>query len=214
MYRLVLLLINAFIALGASAQEAHARWSLFTNVFQNIDVGHPRLNVGIERLTPQDYCRVSAGRFVYNFSYRERANGWSINGVLGRPVNTSGIWVEFEAGYAALDYSTKGLYSDPVQPDSLRIEEVVDLDIFKRRLDLSVMLSWRLRVGERLWFSPFMGLGLRYKWVSTRGQPEDREEVPPTDLLLVSLRDQDGDRAAPLIRLGVLIGFTTCRCWK
>lgn len=190
---------------GTFGQDSTRHWSVYTNVFQNVDFSHPRLNVGVEYRSSRYLWRVAGGKFYHNFMYDEATHGWSVDGTFGRLLSNRTIWLGLQAGYANVSYRTGGEFRVPEQPDSL-LTYVVDYPINKKRVDLSAVVGAHIGLGRHLWLDGLLGFGLRYKWVDAIGKPAD-EEVFPVDLTMMTVRDVTGDRTVPIVRCGLFIGY-------
>jgi len=183
-------------------QEKSSYTRIYTNVLQNVDISHPRANIGIERDFKGNQC-LSFGLGVYyrNWMYNESTTGINLGIEYKRFTNEK---LYFSIGFSGgkLNYNTTGSFKygdlDSIYSESIKIDKIVS--------DFYLKIGFRQNLAQRFYFDYFAGLGVRYKETvhNERTRPNDEFQ---RGFYLVDIRDNPGQFFYPVLKLGIVIGL-------
>jgi hypothetical protein len=201
-------LIIAFLILTFGiihAQEQKRYFRIYTNVLQNIDISHPRLNVGIEKdFKTNQSLAVGFGFYYQNWMFNEPANGLILSSEYKRFKNNR-LYFALGIDAGRIKYNTSGefYYGNQESADSTYFE---DYKIDKVLGNLYFNIGFRNNLGQKFYFDTYAGLGLRYKETIhlDRTRPEDEFKH---GVYLVDIRDNPGQFFLPILKLGIIIGL-------
>jgi hypothetical protein len=165
------------------AQEQNRGLRIYTNLLQNIDISHPRINVGIEKdfKNNQDVS-FGLGFYYRNWMYSEPAKGLNYN-LEYKKFFKNNFYGAFGANYGNL------LYGDTTKNKSV--------------YDIYLKMGKRIDIGH-FYVDCFGGLGMRYK--ETRLPDNALAPAEPIDPNLQYTRDKEGNSSSPIIKLGLVFG--------
>ncbi len=192
------------------AQDTPLRWSLFTNTTQNIDLSHPKLNLGVEAEHAGQAVFLSVGAYYRNPWSQLYASGSSVEvGWRGRFIKEWDLTIATSLGH--VDYDAAGGYPDSTSAAEGDTAFMERYRIEKTLFNVYATLSRSVDIGRHLWIRPFFGLGFRYKWSAQPGREKPFQPQYGPDLNMAMFRDRLGDHGVPTVRCGVLIGFRISR---
>lgn len=200
---IIVFLILTFGIVHAQEQKNFLR--IYTNALQNIDISHPRLNVGIEKdFKTNQSVAIGFGRYYRNWMYNEPTSGFVLSTEYKR-FNKNRLYFALGLDAGRFKYNTSGEFyfgnqdiADSTYFEDFKIDKVLGM--------LYLNIGFRKNLGQRFYYDTYAGLGLRYKETVhlDRTRPED-EFV--NGVYLVDIRDNPGQFFLPIIKLGLIIGL-------
>ena len=197
------LLVTCGIIFG---QKPNTDFRIFSNVLQNIDISHPRANIGIEKdFKNNQSLSFGIGMYYRNWMYNEPTNGMNLSFEYKKFKNDR-IYFALGLSGGKLKYSTSSEFylGDMKTADSTYFEKH---KIDKILGDLYLNVGFRKNIGSKFYLDIFAGIGLRYKEVNHIGRSRPEDEYKE-GFYLVNIRDNPKQSFVPIIKFGLVIGLT------
>jgi hypothetical protein len=203
LFLVIFLLIKTPIGL-AQDQIKYAR--IQTNLLQNFDISHPRINLGIEKdFNNRQSISFGFAFYYHNLYYDQKTNGFGFNGEFKKfknekfyySFNLNGAKIKYDAEsqffYGSADTATSTYFEE------YRIEKILSEIYFK--------IGIRKDISKCFYYDTYCGLGFRYKEAThlDRSRPED--QFYRRTLRLLDLRDKQGLLFLPVLKVGLILGL-------
>ena len=201
MIRVYIFLFLTLISGIVFGQESKG-FRVYTNVFQNIDLSHPRINIGIEKdVRVSQSLSFGIGYYYYDWITKTPSSGLNIN-IEYKRIRPSNIYYALGINVEKLRYVSEHSYN--LLNDTVRYSESFHID--KVIGDLYVKLGYRTQIGNHFYFDIFGGLGMRIKKTQhfDRNYPFLRQGKEPN---IPDIRDKEGQFLSPIIKLGLIVGI-------
>lgn len=187
--------ISVFTVLGiqALAQNGSDGMWLFTNPLTNLDIMHPKFNLGFEKMINREISLVVSGSiFYYNWSFNEPTSGYEIELSYKKRINTK--WLYYAPGirFDHVNYT--------IDENSLNHQK-----INKYIGEANIKLGFK-NFFNRTMFDFFLGTGLRFKDTLYEDNFESVEQAEDS-FTAKEQRDKEGIHFIPVLKLGFIIGL-------
>jgi hypothetical protein len=183
-------------------QEKSSYTRIYTNVLQNVDVSHPRANIGIEKdFKGNQSLSFGLGVYYRNWMYNESTNGINL-GLEYKRFTSDKLYFSLGFNAGKLKYNTTGSFKygdmDSIYSESIKIDKIVS--------DFYLKVGFRKDLSQHFYFDSFAGLGVRFKETvhSERTKPNDKFQ---RGFYLVDILDNPGQFFYPILKLGIVIGL-------
>jgi hypothetical protein len=188
------------------AQNQNRNFSIQTNLLQNFDISHPRINLDFEKEI-KSAISISGGIGIYysNFFFDQKTAGLGFNFEIKKFKNER-FFYAFGINGAKIKYNPLGEFWLG-NPDTATMTYTENYRIEKIISDLYFKIGFRKSIGKIFYFDTFCGLGLRYKDTRhlDRSRPED--QFYRRTLTLLDYRDKKGIFFLPVLKVGLILGL-------
>jgi hypothetical protein len=199
---ILILLIQGYSVLNGQTIKGQT-W-IYTNVFQNIDIMHPKINLGLEqKLKINDILGFELSFYYNNWEYNEPTKGFSIDLNYKHLIKNSLYYgVGLKGGF--INYSTTGEFITGDIMDTTSVKYAEDYKIKKSIVEMNIKFGKKFE-NDFLMFDLFVGAGVRFKNVSHFDRNYPEHDFYRRHLRAINIRDTKGNYFLPTIKAGVLI---------
>jgi len=191
----------------AFSQENEREIWIHTNAFMNIDIMHPKINLGVEfPLNSLSRISFSGNIYYYNWFYEEPTHGFVLDVDYKRDFKRSYLFYSFGIKTGFINYDTDGVYISGDKNDTTSIIYSEPIKIEKFIGEINFKIGHRV-MKRNLFYEFFIGGGVRFKNVEPIGRSNPGDEAYKQGFTAQSIRDNEGSYVLPVLKLGVMVGF-------